>query len=340
MIQIAVIGAGHWGPNLIRTFHNRDTSCVRWVIDQSRGRLDQAQARFPEVQVAEDASAALNDPAVDAVVIATPTSSHFQMAKTALEKGKHVLVEKPIAATSAEGAELTALAGKLGRVLMVGHIFLYNGAVRKVKEYLDEGRLGRTHYISMTRTNLGPIRLDVNAAWDLASHDISIASYWLGKNALSVSAVGHAWINPKLDDAVFATLKYPGDVLVNLHVSWLNPRKARDITVVGDRRMLTFDDMNMGEPIRIYDKHVSEDRIKPFTDSFASFRSQVRDGDITIPKVALGEPLKAECDHFLECIEKGAVSRTEGGMATDVVRVLEAMDRSMANAGKEEQVAQ
>lgn len=344
MINVAVIGAGHWGPNLIRTFHNKDTSIVRWVVDQSPGRLEQTTQRFPEVQTTGDAAVAFADPAVDAVVIATPTSTHFAMTKAALEAGKHVLVEKPITNLSSDGDALTKLAAEKKRVLMVGHIFLYNGAVRRVKQYLDEGHLGQPHYITMVRTNLGPIRMDVNAAWDLASHDVSIASYWLGHNAVSVSALGRAWINPDVEDAVFATLRYPNDVLVNLNVSWLSPRKARDVTVVGDRRMLTFDDMNMGEPIRIYDKHVTEER-KPFNDSFASFRSQVRDGDIVIPKVSLGEPLKAECDHFLDCVKRstnGSVGEplTGGVQATAVVRVLEAMDRSIRNAGREEAVSQ
>jgi predicted dehydrogenase len=339
VIHVAVVGAGHWGPNLIRTFHNKETSAVRWVVDQSQGRLDQIQARFPEVQVTTDAARVFADAGVDAVVIATPTSTHFTLAKAALEAGKHVLCEKPIATRGAEGDELGALAKQKGLVLAVGHVFLYNGAVRRVKQYLDEGHLGSVHYISMVRTNLGPIRMDVNAAWDLASHDISIASYWLGSNAVSVSALGHAWINKDVEDAVFATLRYPNDVLVNVHASWLNPRKNRDVTVVGDRRMLTFDDMNMGEPIRIYDKQVTDDRVKPaFLDTFASFRAQVRDGDVLIPKVALGEPLKAECDHFLDCIKNQKEPITSARQATDVVRVLEAMERSAKNAGREEKV--
>jgi predicted dehydrogenase len=192
----------------------------------------------------------------------------------------------------------------------------------------------------MVRTNLGPIRMDVNAAWDLASHDISIVNYWLGANAVTASAVGGTWINPSIEDAMFATLRYPGGVLVNLHVSWLNPRKARDITVVGDKRMLTFDDMNLNEPLRIYDKQVTDELTRPpgLVDSFAAFRASIRDGDITIPKVSLGEPLKAECDHFLECIQTGKPPLTGGREAVAVVRVLEAIERSAHNAGKEERV--
>jgi predicted dehydrogenase len=339
MIEVAVIGAGHWGPNLIRNFHNKQDSVVRWVIDNAEERLAMVKKRFPDIEVAAEATPALGDARVQAVVIATPTATHYGLVKAAIQSGKHVLVEKPITTRTAEGRDLTALAERQKRVLMVGHVFVYNGAVQRVRRYLDEGQLGRVYYISMVRTNLGPIRVDVNAAWDLASHDVSIVSYWLGASALSASAVGGAWINESIEDAMFATLRYRGGVLVNLHVSWLNPRKARDITVVGDKRMLTFDDMNLLEPLRIYDKQVTDELTRPgFVDTFASFRASVRDGDITIPKVSVGEPLKAECDHFLECIHNGRTPLTSGREATDVVRVLEAIERSARNAGREEEV--
>ncbi|MGQ0505144.1 MAG: Gfo/Idh/MocA family protein, partial [Myxococcaceae bacterium] len=313
MNRIALIGAGHWGPNLLRNFHNHQTSEVAWVVDRDAGRLEQVKSRFPEVQLSQDAADVFRDASVDAVVIATPTVTHYALVKAALEAKKHVLVEKPITANTAEGVELTALAEKVGRVLMVGHVFVYNSAVRKVKQYLDEGRVGRVYYVSMVRTNLGPIRMDVNAAWDLASHDISIVNYWLGADPITASAVGGTWINPGIEDAVFATLRYPNGVLVNLHASWLNPRKSRDITVVGEGRMLTCDDMNLNEPIRIYDKGVTDARTQPgFVDTFASFRASVREGDITVPKVALGEPLKTECEHFLECIKTGKAPLTGG----------------------------
>jgi predicted dehydrogenase len=339
MIRIAVVGAGHWGPNLIRNFDNKLTSVVAWVIDRDAKRLEQVRARFPDIQLAPEVQPALGDPAVDAVVISTPTSTHHALVKAALEAGKHVLVEKPITTESRQGVELVELAEKVGKVLMVGHLFLFNAGVRRVKQHLDSGDLGRVYYVSMVRTNLGPIRMDVNAAWDLASHDVSIANYWLGGEPVTVSAVGGSWINKGIEDAVFATLRYPGDVLVNLHVSWLNPRKSRDITVVGERRMVTLDDMNLTEPLRIYDKFVTDDRTAaPYVDTFASFRASVREGDVTIPKVALGEPLKTECDHFLECVAKNKPPLTGGREAVSVVKALEALTRSVANAGREERV--
>jgi predicted dehydrogenase len=337
MIRVAVVGAGHWGPNLIRNFHNHETSEVAWIIERDAVRRKTLAGRYRDVKSSSELSDALGDASVDAVVIATPTATHYAIARAALEAGKHVLVEKPITTKSSEGAELRALSERRGRVLMVGHVFLFNSAVRAVKRYLDENALGRVYYISMVRTNLGPIRGDVNAAWDLASHDISIANYWLGAEPVSVSAVGGSWINKSVEDAVFATLRYPSGVLVNLHASWLNPRKARDITISGERKMLTFDDMNLQEPVRIYDKGVTdESKPAPVLDTFATFRASVRDGDVTIPRVATGEPLRAECDHFLECIAEGKPPQSGAQGAVSVVRVLEAVDRSMANAGVEQ----
>ena len=339
MIRVAVIGAGHWGPNLIRNFHDAQESEVVAVADMDDARLEHVRKRFPTIKTTKNAAEVVEDAAVDAVVVATPTITHYDVVKPCLERGKHVLVEKPITVTAKTADELCALAEAKGSVLMVGHVFVYNSAVQRVKQYLDDGDLGRVFYVSMVRTNLGPIRMDVNAAWDLASHDISIVNYWLGSEPVSVAAVGHDWINRGVEDAVFATLRYPNDVLVNLHASWLNPRKARDITVVGDKRMLTFDDMNGLEPVRIYDKQVLDQTTRPsYIDSIGTFRASVRSGDITIPPVTLGEPLKNECMEFLRCIGKKARPVSDGRFGAGVVRALEAMDRSLANKGREEEV--
>ncbi len=339
MLRIAVVGAGHWGPNLIRNFHNHTTSEVAWVIDRDQARLKLAESRYPGVRVAADPSVAFADPAVDAVVISTPTVTHHDLASAALAAGKHALVEKPIAANSGEADALCELAERRGLVLMVGHVFLFNGAIRRVREYLDQGQLGRLFYLSMIRTNLGPIRMDVNAAWDLAAHDVAIANDWLGAAPLHAAAQGGSWINPGIEDAVFANLWYPDSVMVNLHVSWLSPRKVRDITVVGEKGMLTFDDMNLSEPLRLYDKQVTEQRSTPgFIDTFGSFRTSIREGDIRIPKVAMNEPLKAECDHFLECVASGARPISDGRSGAAAVRVLDAISRSIRNGGAKEAV--
>jgi predicted dehydrogenase len=338
-LRIAVIGAGHWGPNLIRNFHNHTTSEVAWVIDRDEARLKLAESRYPGIRIAADPAVAFADPEVDAVVISTPTITHFELASAALAAGKHALVEKPIAANAEEADALCELAERRGLVLMVGQVFLFNAAIRRVREYLAQGKLGRLFYISMIRTNLGPIRMDVNAAWDLAAHDIAIANDWLGAIPLQAAAQGGSWINEGIEDAVFANLWYPDGVMVNLHVSWLSPRKVRDITVVGEKGMLTFDDMNLAEPLRLYDKQVTGKLTPaPFIDTFASFRTSIHEGDIQIPKVAAGEPLKAECDHFLDCVASGKEPISGGRSGAGAVRVLDALSRSLRNGGRKESV--
>lgn len=336
MIKIAVVGAGHWGPNLIGNFHDHRRSEVTWVIDRDASRLEATRLRFPEVKTGSDIEDVLRDPEVDALVIATPTSTHFDLTTLALQAGKHVLVEKPLADSVEKAVKLDALAKQVDRVLMVGHIFVYNTAAQRAKEFITSGELGRVYYLSMVRTNLGPIRVDVNAAWDLATHDIALASYWLESDPISVSATGGAWINPGVEDAIFATVRYPGGVLVNLHASWLHPRKARDVTVVGEKRMLTFDDIHPSEPLRIYDKHVGDETSRlNFIDSFSSFRMAVREGDIVVPRVSMSQPLQNECEHFLDCVTSGGTPLSGGAEGISVVRTLDALARSLKEKGRE-----
>ncbi|MGE0790206.1 MAG: Gfo/Idh/MocA family protein [Sandaracinaceae bacterium] len=337
-IGVAIVGAGRWGPNLARNFHDSQRSSLLWVVDSQDERQALLREKYPSAAIGKDIAEPLADPAVDAVVIATPTVTHYALVKQALEAGKHVLVEKPITNDSAEGAELVALAKERSRVLMVGHVFLFNGAIRRIKQYLAEGELGRTHYIAMTRTNFGPIRMDVNASWDLATHDISITNYWLGAGPVRLSATGGSWINPPIQDAVFVSLVYPNDVRVHLHASWLHPRKAREIEIVGDRRMLTFNDLDTLEPIRIYDNQVTDDEVNPaFVDTYASFRASIRSGEVWVPRINTGEPLKSECEAFLDAVASSDQScLSNGEFGVDIVRVLEAIDRSMAHDGREE----
>jgi predicted dehydrogenase len=335
-VGIGVIGAGHWGPNLIRLLDGSRRGHVVAVADADPARLRQVQERFPELRVTSNADDVTSAEDIDAIVVVTPTSTHESLVRTALQQRKHVFVEKPIT-NSADGAlQLCELAEREGLVLMVGHVFLYNAAVRRAKEYLDAGALGRIYYISMARTNLGPIRADVNVAWDLAAHDISIANYWLDAEPLAASAVSGTWVNPGVADAAFTTLRYPGDVIVNLQSSWLHPRKVREVAVVGENQMLTLDDLSLTEPIRLYDKRVSDEVTSArWVDSFASFRASVREGDIVIPKVAMREPLAEECEHFLDCIVEGVTPRTSGRDGLAVVRALEAIDESMGLRGAE-----
>ncbi len=334
MIRTAVIGAGHWGPNLITNFHTSSRSLVARVVDRDSARLEVVSERFPGIAFGTEADDVFRDPDIDAVVIATPTSTHFELAQKALEAGKHVLVEKPLADSAERCVVLCEIAERVNRTLMVGHVFVYNDAAQKVKEYIRAGALGRVYYISMVRTNLGPIRVDVDAAWDLAAHDISLASHWLDAWPLSVSATGGAWINEGIADTVFATLRFPGEVLVNLHASWLNPRKARDITVVGESKMLTFDDVDHSEPLRIYDKQITEERTRAtFVDSFSAFRTISREGDIQIPHVSMGQPLRNECEHFLDCVINGEKPRSGGVEGLAVVKTLEAISASREAGG-------
>ena len=336
MIKVAVVGAGHWGPNLIGNFHNHGNSEVVWVVDQNESRLNVVRTRFPDIKVSSDLASVLDDPNVEAVVVATPTTTHYDITTAALRAGKHVLVEKPLSDTVEKSIAMHELAQQVGKILMVGHVFVYNAAAQLAKQYITNQELGRVYYISMVRTNLGPIRVDVNAAFDLAAHDISLASYWLDAEPLSVTATGGAWINKGIEDAIFATIRYPNDILVNLHASWLNPVKTRDIRVVGDKRMLTFDDVNASEPLRIFDKHVDDEVAQvPFVDSIASFRMTVHDGDIKVPRVPTSQPLKVECDHFLDCIASGAAPMSGGPEGISVVKTLVAMSRSMAEKGRE-----
>ncbi|MGQ0849888.1 MAG: Gfo/Idh/MocA family protein [Actinomycetota bacterium] len=332
-IGVAVVGGGHWGPHLIRNFHDHTRSRLVAVAELRTDRREALAERFAGVRFAAEAEKVIDDPEVDAVVIATPTSTHFRLVRHALEAGKHVLVEKPLADRAADARELCELADSARLHLMVGHVFLFNPAVVYTKTVIERGELGDLYYLSMLRTNLGPVRVDVDAAWDLASHDVSIANFWLGAAPVAVSARGGSWLNPGIDDAVFATLDYPSGVIVHIHASWLNPRKSRFISVTGSRRMLTVNDMDLTEPVRIYDKRVEESIDGRIPDTFAGFRAQIRDGEITIPLVAVGEPLRAECDEFLSRLLGGGGRLSDGWEGLAVVRVLEAITVSTSRQG-------
>lgn len=334
MIVVNCLGVGHWGPNLVRQFATHPETRVGVVCDLSEDRLALVRRNLPSVNnFSRDPLATVTDPAADAVVIATPVSTHYALAKAALEAGKHVLIEKPLCRSTAEAEDLVALAKRKGKHLCVGHVFLFNNAVRSVAQVIRSGDLGRIHYIYSTRTNLGPFRSDVNALWDLAAHDLSIFNYWLGAEPLAVTAQGQSYLNPAVEDVVIANFTYPNRVLAGVHVSWLNPRKVREITVVGANKMVVLNDMDLNEPVRIYHKTVNVEEV--YSDNFATFRMLVRNGDVVIPHVAGPEPLAAECGHFVDCILGRAepVNHGAGGLA--VVRALEAADQSMRNGSRQ-----
>lgn len=332
MVSIGVIGCGHWGPNHIRVFSQLANSKVIMCADLDEARLKAVKAMYPTIETTTDYHRLLDRKDIDAVCIAAPTKYHYQFTREALLAGKNVLCEKPLATTAGECADLGALAEKCGKSLMVGHVFLFNSAIRWVKEYLDSGEMGRIYYAHSERTNLGPFRYDVNAMWDLAPHDISIFDYLLGGGAVSASARGLKCLGNNLEDLAFATLDYPEGRLVNIHVSWADPRKVRQITIVGEKKMIVWDDLDALGSVKLYDKHV--ERTTKFYESYGEFQLLSREGSIMIPKISAQEPLKAQGQYFIDCLEKGqAPTVADAQKAAAVVRSLDAIQKSMDQAG-------
>lgn len=332
MISVGVIGCGHWGPNHIRIFSQSAFSKVLMCADLDDKRLAAITSLYPSITPTKDYKEILSNPAIDAVVIAVPTNFHFDLTREALNAGKHVLCEKPLALEPEECRTLADLARSKRRVLMVGHIFVYNQGIVKMREYIQGNELGSIHYAHSERTNLGPFRYDVNAMWDLAPHDISIFNYLFGSAPLSVSARGHKCLGGNLEDLCFATLDYPNNIIANVHVSWLDPKKVRQITVVGDKKMVAWDDLDTEGPIKLYDKHV--ERTSVYYETYGEFQLLSREGSITIPKISSAEPLKAQAQYFADCITKGVEPElSNADRAYDVVRTLCAIQDSMNRKG-------
>jgi predicted dehydrogenase len=329
-IKIGVIGCGHWGPNHIRTFSSIAGSKVVSAADLDSNRLNNVGKLFPDLKLVRDYQEILADSAVDALVIATPTRTHYKIAREALEAGKQVLVEKPLCLTAAEGVELVRLAAEHSLILMVGQVFLFNNGILKLKECIQYGDLGKIYCIGSTRTNLGPIRQDVNAVYDLASHDIAIFNFLLGSRPREVSAVGEAFLQKGIEDLAFISMRYSEEVLARIQVSWLDPRKVREITIVGDKKMITWDDLATVGPVQVYDKGVVRE---PYYEDYGHFHLLAREGDITIPRVKLEEPLKNQARYFINSIKKGSIDVSDGTSGLDVVRVIEAIQQSLKERG-------
>jgi predicted dehydrogenase len=329
---IAIVGCGYWGMNYVRVFEELGSSEVRVVCDERPARLAEVRRRFPGITVTTDVEEALDIPGVDAVVICTEASSHIGVGTRALAAGKHILVEKPLATTLRDADELIALADSHGAVLLVGHTFLYNPGVRKVKEYVDDSYLGNLYYLYARRTNLGPIRDDVNAVWDLAPHDIAIFNYLLESEPEWVSAVGARVLRSSQEDVGFISLGYPNGVVGHIHVSWAEPNKVREVVVVGSDRRIVFNDLDALERVRVFDKGV---RLvsSPEATTFGEFQFLLRDGDILSPALPPGEPLKNQCEHFLDCIRHGEEPFTSGLHGRSIVSTMEAIERSIASNG-------
>jgi predicted dehydrogenase len=326
-LGIAIIGCGYWGVNYIRLFEELAESRVVTVCDPQTERLQEISRRFPGIDLSADLDIALNKDGVDAVVVCTPATAHYEVSRRCLEVGKHVLVEKPITTTVTEAEDLINLADSFDLTLMVGHTFLYNSGVRKVKDYLGQSNTDQIYYLYAQRTNLGPIRRDVNAMWDLAPHDVSIFNYWLDSVPEWVSAVGVKALRNGHEDVGFASLGFQNGIVGHIHVSWADPNKVREIVVVGSERRIVFDDLNTQERVRVYEKGVTP--ASPEAPSYGEYHFLIRDGDIISPWVEVNEPLKAQCNHFVECVIHGHRPLTGGQAGLDVVRVMEAINRSI-----------
>jgi predicted dehydrogenase len=329
-LGVAIVGCGYWGMNYVRIFNELPDARVISVCDQRPDRLQEVARRFPGVHVSAEVDKAVARPGVDAVVVCTEATSHYEITRRLLLSGKHVLVEKPLTTTSADAEKLIQLAASSSTVLMVGHTFLFNAGVRKVKEYVQKGD-GRVYYLYARRTNLGPIRHDVNAIWDLAPHDIAIFNYLLDSTPEWVCAVGGKVLRNCRDDVGFISIGYPGDILAHIHVSWADPDKAREVVVVKSDKRVVFNDLNGPEQVRVFEKGVSPVEQEPL--NYGEFRFEIRDGDIVSPRVESVEPLKNQCRHFLECVRTGKRPLSGGIEGRDVVRVLEAVNRSIQKKG-------
>lgn len=336
MIEIGVVGCGYWGLNLVRNFAELRGARLSLLCDESEGSLAKARRFAPQARRTQSFKEAL-DSDVDALVLATPAASHAKMALASLRAGKNTFVEKPLALTSREAARVVDLAAARGLTLMVGHTFLYNSAVNQIRDYIRRGEIGEVYYLYSQRLNLGKVRADVNVMWNLAPHDISIALHWLDERPSSVSAKGLTFLQDELADVVFASLDFEGGRCAHIHNSWLDPSKVRRATIVGSKKMILYNDMDADARIQLFDKGIDRkhlDRSLGEFDSFAKFQLIQRAGDLVIPKVNFVEPLRAEAEHFAECVEKRRRPRTDGEHGLAVVRILEALQKSLTRGGK------
>jgi predicted dehydrogenase len=330
VITFGVIGYGYWGPNLARNFAEAPGGRVGFVTDVRAERLAQVTTRHPGAKVSTDYRDLLNDPAVDAVAVATPVSTHFELAMAALRAGKHVLVEKPMTSTSDQSLALIDEAEKRGLVLMVDHTFVYTNAVKKIRELTQAGDLGEIYYYDSVRINLGLFQHDVNVLWDLAVHDLSIMDYVLGQTPASVSATGLSHVDGEPENIAYMTMFFDRRLIAHVHVNWLAPVKVRRTLLGGSRRMVVFDDLEASEKVKVYDRGIS---VNPSPENVYQMLIGYRAGDMWAPQLPLAEALQVEARHFIECIEQQKRPTTDGHAGLRVVRLLEAATRSMAQRG-------
>jgi predicted dehydrogenase len=328
MVSIAVVGAGAWGKNHIRVFSEMPNVRLKYVCDADPKKLAALRKSYPQATAVEALTPVLGDPEIAGLVIASSAVSHYSLAMQALMADKDVLVEKPMALAVKDAEEMVAVAEARRRVLMVGHLLVYHPVVDRLKEMVASGELGRIHYLYTQRVNLGVIRQDENALWSFAPHDLSVILKLLGEKPVEVSAHGESYIQEGIEDVVFVSLRFSDGKMANIHLSWLDPHKVRRITIVGSKKMVVFDDMEVSEKLKIYDKGVGS----PSYDTYSEYLS-LRFGDITIPNVKMAEPLRAEAQHFIQCIESRKRPKTGGDDGLEVVKILVAAQKSLKGKG-------
>jgi predicted dehydrogenase len=326
-IRLGVVGLGYWGPNIARNMAQIPGCELSWLCDASEQARERLATSFPGARTSGELAELLADESLDAIVLATPVPSHAELAIAVAGAGKHCFVEKPLATSAADAERAVAAAAEADRILMVGHLLEYHPAVSRLKELIDSGELGGLYYIYGNRLNLGKLRADENALWSLGAHDVSVALHLIGEEPVECLAQGASYVRDPVQDVVFCFLRFPSGVVAHLHLSWLDPHKERRITVVGDRRMATFDDMLIEGKLTIYDKGFDED-----SRSWGEYIA--RSGDTFSPQIGNVEPLRLECEHFIECVRSGAAPRSDGLSGLRVVRVLEALQRSLDEAGR------
>jgi len=329
-VGIGLVGCGRWGLNYLRAFSELEGCRMVAACDLSAERLSAAERRAPGVHTGTDFREVLADPHVDAVVVATDATRHYEVTRAALEAGKDCLVEKPLTTDVGEARQLRDLASSTNRLLMVGHVFRYNAGINHLQKVISSAALGQLEYLTFTRTNLGPIRLDVNVVWDLMTHDVSILLHLLNQTPLWLSAQGASFLSTRCEDVAFATLGFDAGVVANIRASWLDPRKVREITVVGSSKMAFFNDLETQEPVRIFDKGTMRE---PSYETFGEFKLVTRTGDVVSPAIAASEPLKNQCQHFLRSVATRHPVLSDASDGLRVVEVLDAINRSIAQRG-------
>ena len=329
-LNVAIIGCGYWGPNLIRNFYSNPDCEVKYVCDMDESRLSHIVSLYPKIQTTTETSVVFDDDEVDAVVVATQVNMHYKLARQSLMASKHTFVEKPMAMSVKECDDLIALAAEKKLTLMVGHTFIYSSPVRKMKEVIDSGVIGKIQYISSRRLNLGLYQRDINVAWDLAPHDLSIILYLTGEKPVSVNCQGKAHMNTGIEDVTNITINFSNGGFAMVHSSWNDPIKNREMIVVGTQKMIFYDDIEPIEKIKIYDKRVET---PPYYDTYAEFHYSYHHGDVYIPLLKLVEPLKVEVQHFIDCIHNKTKSLSSGENGREVIQILEAASQSLDQNG-------